>query len=52
MDRLLIVARNLTSTNRGLLAAAATVGLDALVLPPEQAARRVRTALPSQHSRS
>jgi glutathione synthase/RimK-type ligase-like ATP-grasp enzyme len=41
--RLAIVARNASSTNRGLLEAAATLGLDALVLPPEQAARRLRT---------
>lgn len=41
--RLAIVARNATSTNRGLLAAAATLGMDALVLRPEQAAHRLRT---------
>jgi RimK family alpha-L-glutamate ligase len=42
MQRLVIVARNRNSTNRGLLAAAAALGLDACVLPPEQAARRLR----------
>jgi RimK family alpha-L-glutamate ligase len=41
--RLAIVARNLTSTNRGLLGAAAALGLDALVVAPEEAARRLRT---------
>jgi RimK family alpha-L-glutamate ligase len=40
---LAIVARNIGSTNRELLRAAATLGLDALVLPPETAARRLRT---------
>jgi hypothetical protein len=49
MDCLVIVARNLTSTNRGLLAAVATVGLDALVLPPEQALGDFAPLLPSQH---
>jgi hypothetical protein len=41
--RLAIVARTRygTSTNRGL-EAAATLGIDALALPPEQAARRLR----------
>jgi RimK family alpha-L-glutamate ligase len=42
-NRLAIVARNVDSTNRGLLEAAATLGFDALVLPPEEAARRLRT---------
>jgi RimK family alpha-L-glutamate ligase len=42
MKRLAVVARNDNPTNRGLLAAAATLGLDAVVLSPEQAARRLR----------
>jgi tetrahydromethanopterin:alpha-L-glutamate ligase len=42
VKRLAIVARNGESTNRGLLEAAAALGLDALVLPPEQAAGRLR----------
>jgi glutathione synthase/RimK-type ligase-like ATP-grasp enzyme len=42
LGRLAIVARNGTSTNRGLLEVAATLGIDALVFPPEQAARRLR----------
>jgi RimK family alpha-L-glutamate ligase len=42
MKRLAIVARNMTSTNRGLLEAAAALGLDALVVAPEEAARRLR----------
>jgi RimK family alpha-L-glutamate ligase len=42
MERLAIVAHTLSPTNRGLLAAAATLGMDAFVLPPEQAARRLR----------
>jgi RimK family alpha-L-glutamate ligase len=42
MKRLAIVARNLNSTNEGLLEAAATLGLDTLVLPPEEAAGRLR----------
>jgi ribosomal protein S6--L-glutamate ligase len=42
MKRLAIIASNVTSTNRGLLAAAATLGLDAFVLTPEHAARRLR----------
>jgi RimK family alpha-L-glutamate ligase len=42
MKRLAIVARNGNPTNRGLLAAAATLGLDALVLSPQQAAHRLR----------
>jgi hypothetical protein len=37
LKRLTIVAPNDHSTNRGLLDAAATLGLDALVLPPEEA---------------
>jgi RimK family alpha-L-glutamate ligase len=41
MKRLTIVARNLSPTNRGLLEAAATLGLDAFVLAPESAARRI-----------
>jgi RimK family alpha-L-glutamate ligase len=43
MKRLAIVARSGNSTNRGLLEAAATLGLDAVVVPPEQAAARLRT---------
>jgi RimK family alpha-L-glutamate ligase len=43
MKRLAIVARSLTSTNRALVEAAATLGLDALVVPPKQAAGRLRT---------
>jgi RimK family alpha-L-glutamate ligase len=43
MKRLAIVARNGEPTNRGLIAAAATLGLDAVVLPPEEADRRLRT---------
>jgi RimK family alpha-L-glutamate ligase len=43
MKRLAIVARNGNSTNRGLLEAAATLGLDAVVLSPEQTAGRLRT---------
>jgi RimK family alpha-L-glutamate ligase len=42
MDRLAIIARNVGSTNRGLLGAARTSGLDAVILTPEQAARRLR----------
>ena len=42
MDRLVIVARNVSSTNRALLDAAARLGVDAAVLAPEQAARRLR----------
>jgi RimK family alpha-L-glutamate ligase len=41
--RLVIVSRNVNSTNRGLLEAATTLGLDAVVLPPEKAACRLRT---------
>jgi RimK family alpha-L-glutamate ligase len=41
--RFAIVARNVNSTNRGLLDGAATLGLEALVLPPEQVNRRLRT---------
>jgi RimK family alpha-L-glutamate ligase len=37
MKRLAIVARELTSTNRGLLEAGWALGLDALVLAPEEA---------------
>jgi RimK family alpha-L-glutamate ligase len=43
MKRLAIVARNGDATNRGLLEAAATLGLDAFVVLPEQAAARLRT---------
>ena len=39
MERLVVVARNVSSTNRGLLGAARAFGLDAVVLAPEQAAR-------------
>jgi RimK family alpha-L-glutamate ligase len=42
MERLVIVARNVGSTNRGLVGAARAFGLDAVVLTPEQAARRLR----------
>jgi RimK family alpha-L-glutamate ligase len=42
-NRFAIVARNLSSTNRGLLEAAETLGLDSLVLPAEEAADRLRT---------
>jgi hypothetical protein len=42
MNRVVIVARNVSSTNRGLLAAAAAIGLDAFILTPEHAARRLR----------
>ena len=42
MDRLAIIAHNVNSTNRGLLAAAEALGLDAAVLTPEVAARRLR----------
>jgi glutamate---[amino group carrier protein] ligase len=42
MERLVIVARNVSSTNRGLVGAARAFGLDAVVLTPEQAARRLR----------
>jgi RimK family alpha-L-glutamate ligase len=41
-NRLAIVARTSGSTNRGLLEATAALGVNALVLPPEQAARRLR----------
>jgi|Tabmets5t2r1_1033131.scaffolds.fasta_scaffold03905_3 RimK family alpha-L-glutamate ligase len=41
VKRLVILARNVNSTNRGLLGAAAGVGLAALVLPPEHAAHEV-----------
>jgi RimK family alpha-L-glutamate ligase len=41
--RFAIVASNVNSTNRGLLEAAATLGLDALVVSPERAARQLRT---------
>jgi RimK family alpha-L-glutamate ligase len=43
VNRFAIVARNLSSTNRGLLEAAETLGLHSLVLPPEEAADRLRT---------
>jgi RimK family alpha-L-glutamate ligase len=42
MERLVIIAHNVNSTNRGLLGAAKAFGLDAVVLTPEQAARRLR----------
>jgi RimK family alpha-L-glutamate ligase len=42
VKRLAIVARTISRTNRRLLEAAAKLGLDALVLPPEEAARRLR----------
>jgi RimK family alpha-L-glutamate ligase len=41
MRRLVIVARNVNPTNRGLLEAAASLGVEALVLSPEEAARRL-----------
>jgi RimK family alpha-L-glutamate ligase len=37
VKRLVILARNMNSTNRGLLGAAAGVGLAALLIPPEHA---------------
>jgi RimK family alpha-L-glutamate ligase len=40
--RLAVVARDMTSTNRGLLDAGSALGLDALVVAPEEAARRLR----------
>jgi RimK family alpha-L-glutamate ligase len=43
MKRLAIVARNGSPTNRGLVEAAGALGLDAAVLSPERAARRVRS---------
>jgi RimK family alpha-L-glutamate ligase len=43
MKRLAIIARNGKPTNCGLVAAAARLGLDALVLSPEEAARQLRT---------
>jgi RimK family alpha-L-glutamate ligase len=42
VDRLVIVARNINATNRRLLDAAARLGVDAAVLAPEQATRRLR----------
>jgi hypothetical protein len=42
VERLAIVARNINLTNRGLLEAAAKFDLDAGVLAPEQALRRLR----------
>jgi RimK family alpha-L-glutamate ligase len=42
MNRFVIIARTVSSTNRGLLGAAKALGLDAVVLTPEQAARRLR----------
>jgi [lysine-biosynthesis-protein LysW]---L-2-aminoadipate ligase len=42
VERLAIVARNIGPTNRRLLEAAARLGLDAVVLSPEQALRRLR----------
>src|SRR5262245_48912742 len=41
-DRFVIIARSVSPTTRGLLAAAATLGLDALVLGPEHATGRLR----------
>jgi RimK family alpha-L-glutamate ligase len=41
MKRLAILAHNVTSTNRGLFAAASALGLDAFILTPEHAARRL-----------
>lgn len=43
VKHLAIVARSGNSTNRGLVEAAATLGLDALVLTPKEAAGRLRT---------
>jgi RimK family alpha-L-glutamate ligase len=43
VDRLVIVARNAGSTNRGLVEAARRLGVDAVVLSPERASRRLRT---------
>jgi RimK family alpha-L-glutamate ligase len=43
MKRLVIVARNGSPTNRGLVEAAGALGLDAVVLSPERAASRVRS---------
>jgi RimK family alpha-L-glutamate ligase len=42
VKRLAIVARNIGTTNRGLLEAAARLSLDAGVIAPEQALRRLR----------
>jgi RimK family alpha-L-glutamate ligase len=42
VERLVIVARNVNSTNRGLLVAARAFGLDAVVFTPEQAARSLQ----------
>ncbi|HKB19525.1 MAG TPA: hypothetical protein VKC65_00840, partial [Gaiellaceae bacterium] len=42
MGRIAIIAHKVTSTNHDLLTAAGTLGLDTLVLTPEQAARRLR----------
>jgi tetrahydromethanopterin:alpha-L-glutamate ligase len=41
MRRLAIIARTLSPTNRALVDAASALGLDALVLPPGEAARRL-----------
>jgi RimK family alpha-L-glutamate ligase len=42
MERLAIIAHDVTSTNRRLLGAANAFGLDAVLLTPEQAVRRLR----------
>jgi RimK family alpha-L-glutamate ligase len=44
MKRLAILAHHLTATNRGLLEAAAAVGVDAFLVSPLEAPRRVRSA--------
>jgi RimK family alpha-L-glutamate ligase len=43
MRRLAIVARSIKPTDCGLVEAAATLGLDALVLPPEEVDRQIGT---------
>jgi RimK family alpha-L-glutamate ligase len=43
MKRLAIVARSIKPTDCGLVEAAATLGLDALVLPPEEVDRQIGT---------
>jgi RimK family alpha-L-glutamate ligase len=42
MKRLAIIAHNISATNRGLLEAAVTLGLEAVVLSPEGAVRRLQ----------
>jgi RimK family alpha-L-glutamate ligase len=42
MNALTIIANSVTATNRGLSEALVALGLDALVLPPEEAALRLR----------